>query len=355
MSHAFKKDWIKEAQDRFYSSNDYDWGDLHSWISRRIGQAIRAQIPLLDAISFLRHSVGHRHGKTPLSAAYRDIEKTAQNLYAKDSGYIPFKSNKFIPSFVPERTKPTPSTVKNALSAVVTVTNTSELDIINKSPTMIPPGLHHHARLFFQTMFNPDDYIFAAHTERISKHHQPNHIKTAKEWADSAPSWNEWDSIQNVPQFVCISPLTGKPDSQGSYRSGSCRARVPYMLVEIDESPLQDQRDLWMTLILEPVPVVALVYSGNKSYHAWIKIDEPTIEESDKQVYKYYSEVFDMLGVDSNKKGKATLARVPGSYRRDKEGKLESLPNNDEAISSNEFRASRLIYLNASLVSEVCG
>lgn len=362
VARPLKQEWIKERQDRFYSGSDRNWDYLHLWARRRIGHAIEACIPKEQAVRFLQSEVRSRQGKTSYSEACKDIEKTAENRYSKDpmptvGGLPPGSSRTFrasVPCELAPKLTPEEKAAKEAaiisdnLKRVITQSNTSELNIIEQSPCPIPIGLHHHAKLFFQTMFEPTALLFAAPTERIAKEAQRDYIKPAKEWAESSPGVNEWDNVNDVPQFLCISPLTGKPNSEGSYRAGDCRASVPFMLVEIDDAPLQRQRDLWLSLILKSIPVVALVYSGKKSYHAWILARGETIAERDEYIRGTYERHFDGLGVDRSKKGKATIARVPGSYRRDKSGAIEQ--NEDGMI-----RAARLVYLNSSLVCEVDG
>ena len=339
-SRPLKKEWVEERQSNWFNSNDTNWDNLHGWTARRVGQAINACIDEQTAVSYLKNRIADRKGKTSYSQACREIETTARNLYRKDIG--PSDQSEGRPRPLPRaEVYITPEQKAANLTSLITTRGVSQNDICSLSPYPIPPGVHHHSRLFFQTMFKPDDLLFAAHTERVKREHQARYIRPAAQWAGDSPGVGEWDKIDRVPQVLCISPLTGQPDEEGSYRAGECRASVPYMLVEIDDAPLQAQRDLWLSLILDSIPIVALVYSGNKSYHAWILVRGETIDERDRYIYDRYAELFDMLGVDRNKKGKATLARVPGSYRLDKEtGEVEK---DEHGIN----RAARLVYLNS--------
>lgn len=340
-----RPEWIEERQARFYSNHPAakDWDDLHAWIARTVGQAINACIPLDQAITYLQDQVSTRQGKTSNDDACRDIEHTARNLYAKDQGHTVQYQGRTSYQAVGKPTPQDEAAIIKANIAKVSIPAT-ESDLFNLSPYPIPPGLHTHTGLFFRTLFKPSDYIFTANTETIAKADQPRHIKTAAKWAEKAPRLDEWNKADKTHQFVCISPLTSKPNANGSYRAGDCRASVPYMLVEIDNQPLDVQCGLWMGCISRKVPIVALIYSGNKSYHAWIATSGKTIEERDTHIRFLYGNVFDAFGVDTNKKGKATLARVPGSYRRNERGEIEKKVNGNG-------KASRLVYLNPGLVS----
>lgn len=349
-----KQEWIDERQTNWFNSSDTSWDNLHQWTARRVGQAINACIDEQTAVSFLKNRVAGRKGKTSYSQACREIEATARNLYRKDAGPSVDNGTDARPRPIPRlesvsRLDTTPEQQAANLASLITTTGISQSDLCALSPCPIPPGVHHHARLFFQTMFKPEDLLFAAHSERVRKEHQASYIRPAAQWAEGSPGVDEWDKIGLVPQFLCLSPLTGQPDDEGSYRSAVCRATVPYMLVEIDEdikseadreNSLQRQRDLWASFLHKgKLPIAAIVFSGGKSYHVWIATQANTIEAADSITEELYRKLFDPIGVDSAKKGKATLARVPGAYRREKGAGLIEEAEGLKKVSS-------LVYLN---------
>lgn len=347
-SRPLKKEWVEERQSNWFNSNDTNWDNLHGWTARRVGQAINACIDEQTAVSYLKNRIADRKGKTSYSQACREIETTARNLYRKDIG--PSDQSEGRPRPLPRaEVYITPEQKAANLTSLITTRGVSQNDICSLSPYPIPPGVHHHSRLFFQTMFKPEDLLFAANTERVKREHQARYIRPAAQWAGDSPGVGEWDKIDRVPQFLCISPLTGQPDEEGSYRSANCRATVPYMLIEIDEdikseadreNSLQRQRDLWASFLTKgELPIAAIVFSGGKSYHVWISTLGNTIDAADSITEELYRKLFDPIGVDSAKKGKATLARVPGAYRRAKENGLIEEAEELKKVSS-------LVYLN---------
>lgn len=111
---------------------------------------------------------------------------------------------------------------------------------------------------------------------------------------------NDTNDCYNV-----INPATGRKNADvTAYR---------FALVESDVLPLDDQLRLILNLRL---PCAALVFSGNKSYHAIVHVDAKDKEEYSARVQLLYDICKDNgLLVDESCKNPARLTRLPGFIR----------------------------------------
>jgi hypothetical protein len=67
-----------------------------------------------------------------------------------------------------------------------------------------------------------------------------------------------------------------------------------------------------------PAPVVALVDSGGKSIHGWIRIDAVNADEWTQRVERKLFSLLTVVGADGACKNEARLSRTPGHFRADK-------------------------------------
>jgi hypothetical protein len=99
-------------------------------------------------------------------------------------------------------------------------------------------------------------------------------------------------------------------------------------LLESDDLPLDLQLSLWARL---PLPVAAIIDTGGRSAHAWVKLNCDSAEEYTEKVCRIYT-LLARFGICQNNKNPSRLSRLPGAQRtigkRDDEG------------------AQRLLYLN---------
>ena len=87
-----------------------------------------------------------------------------------------------------------------------------------------------------------------------------------------------------------------------------------HALVEFDSVPLEQQ---FAIVLATRLPVSAVVYSGGKSLHAWVRVDAP-----DRETYKQRVAAIHALpllaGMDKANKNPSRLTRLPGARRGDK-------------------------------------
>jgi hypothetical protein len=126
---------------------------------------------------------------------------------------------------------------------------------------------------------------------------------------------------RKVPPHVIPNPLTGElgatKNGRQSLRSDECVKAFRFAVAEFDEMPREDQLRFWWAVDL---PVCALIDSGGKSLHAWIRIDE--IETADEwtdlveeRLFRHY---LTPLGCDAACRNEARLSRLPGHFREEK-------------------------------------
>ncbi len=186
----------------------------------------------------------------------------------------------------------------------------TEAELSASSPITIPPDLREQQKLFIETVFELDDFIFngaefARGTSRT--------ILPACEWAESGASG----------PFTIVNPFSGMPgvkkDGGKSYRCDSCVKHFRHALVEFDNQSLENQIRFWSAVRL---PVRALIHTGGKSIHAWLdiaKLKITTLEQWNQTVkIGLYQQRLKPLGVDMACSNPSRLSRMPGVFRPEK-------------------------------------
>jgi hypothetical protein len=165
---------------------------------------------------------------------------------------------------------------------------------------------------FLNIMFDSTDLIF------IGDRHEAGligeNIRTAAEWIEF------FQNGGTAGPFILINPLSGEPAPRKNgdgetYRGDGCIAACRYALGEFDNLSFEDQVAFWTGAKL---PIKALVHSGGKSVHAWLKVDMPDADAWDREIRdKLYRRALIPIGVDSACQNPARLARLPGCRRGD--------------------------------------
>lgn len=154
--------------------------------------------------------------------------------------------------------------------------------------------------LFFNTLFDEGEYICSGTYKAV----------------------NVSDKVHG--NFFCINPLKERRKDLNvtCYRN---------FLFEIDTLDLDTQLNIWRYL---NIPITSLVYSGGKSYHAIISLQEPLmVEEHTNSSVTIYKEVWERMRqvieatigslnvtddvnvIDSSCKNPSRLSRVPDAIR----------------------------------------
>lgn len=177
------------------------------------------------------------------------------------------------------------------------------------SPVPITWGPERDAVEVLERLYEPDDKLFIG--EKYGK--GAGCVRCASEWIARLRRGDP------VPPHVIPNPLTGelgrtKKDEE-SYRADDCVARFRFAVIEFDETPRDQQILFWAGAKL---PVAALIFSGSKSIHGWVRIDAANAEDWTRRVEHKLFDLLTPLGADRTCKNEARLSRMPGHFRGEK-------------------------------------
>ncbi|MBU4201173.1 MAG: hypothetical protein KKG09_09445 [Verrucomicrobia bacterium] len=188
----------------------------------------------------------------------------------------------------------------------------SEAEFWEVSPVRPPeakPGPEEFC-LVLANLYQPTDLLFIG--DRTEPGTVGQTICTAAEWIAVATR-----TAKAPGPYIIPNPLDGcEHDTKSGTRSRRCDAAVVvrrFVVVEFDGMTLSDQLSFWWGTTL---PVAVLIHSGNKSYHAWIRIEGAA--DPDETVRVMFDEILIPAGADSTTRNPARLSRVPGHWRADK-------------------------------------
>jgi hypothetical protein len=185
----------------------------------------------------------------------------------------------------------------------------SEADIWKASPIRIdwPPEEDSWRVLSF--LYASDEILFCGTGREKAK--PGGAIRTAGEWCEY------FETGGDIPPHIIPNPLSGEErqtkSGEPSYRSDSCVRSHRFAVVEFDNLDREQQIQFWSAIRL---PVAALVDSGGKSIHGWIKVDCDGTETWERDVeQRLFIERLVPLGVDPACRNEARLSRLPGHKR----------------------------------------
>lgn len=183
----------------------------------------------------------------------------------------------------------------------------TEADIWEASPVRIDWKPPEDAPHLLRALYRPEDSLFIG--DRFDT--RPRAV---------AEILASLEAGEPVPPHIIPNPLTGKPgptkDGGESFRADSCVCAFRFAVAEFDELPRDAQIRFWAGVDL---PVCALIDSGGKSIHGWIRIDGITSAEAwTREVEETLFRFLVPLGVDKTCRNEARLSRLPGHYRTEK-------------------------------------
>lgn len=186
-------------------------------------------------------------------------------------------------------------------------------DIIRASPIPVPDDPREQQHLVLSTLYAPDEHLFIGDQFGAE-------VLTAKAWLERL------DAGSMPGPHIIPNPLTGEEaltkEGRPSRRCDACVASFRFAVVEFDNLPVQDQLAFWSAVRL---PVAALIHSGGKSLHAWLRIDAPDRAAWERDVEtELFAGRLIPLGVDACCRNESRLSRMPGATRTDT-GLLQNL------------------------------
>lgn len=185
--------------------------------------------------------------------------------------------------------------------------------IIAASPITIPPDPIEQQRLVLTSLYGEDEVVFIGDRYDMD-------VRKVRDWLDQIAR-----GIPVGPHAI-PNPLTGEEsltkDGKPSRRADACVAAFRFATIEFDTLSLEDQLAFWAAVRL---PVAALIDSGGKSIHGWIRVDAPDRESWERDIERgLFGERLVPLGVDAACRNEARLSRMPGFTRVDS-GRVQRL------------------------------
>lgn len=196
-------------------------------------------------------------------------------------------------------------------------------------PSDTPEG---DTALLLEKLYRPDDLLFIG----ARKSTGPKYVHPAATWATffrekialirQEPPERQpelFAALGEMYPFIIPNPLSGElaPKASGgeTLRGDNNIKELRYILAEFDGMPLEKQGGVLRGLCRSyGLRIAALVYSGNKSLHAWIIAEGiETREEWNETIKGRLFPILGWLGMDTANSNPARLSRLPGMFRRD--------------------------------------
>lgn len=184
------------------------------------------------------------------------------------------------------------------------------------SPLPLPEPVEGGFLRLLDACFRPEEFVaIAPATEDDEGNIVPKRgvTLTAKQWRKRVESKGGIDKCFTTPLglFVRINPMReggAKNDDVTSYR---------HVLVEFDQNARGERipKDVQFGAIVSSgLPVTAVIDSGNKSIHAWVRVDAPDAGEYRRRVDIIW-DLFEGLNLDKQNKNPSRLSRCPDGWR----------------------------------------
>lgn len=211
---------------------------------------------------------------------------------------------------------PSPATVERNITVLTKGQDISVDQVIEASPVEIPAEPEHQTAVFFESLYMPEDLIavVAGEPKDYGKTAPTGQscVTEAKKLMKYALGGGLEVVFGRHGGYSRINPVkavkgTGK---WGCHRDEDI-ARFSYVLVESDSvsKPVQ-----LAALCHIRLPIVSIVDSGGKSYHALIRINAASLEDYRATTAQIY-DLLTLIGVDHSNKNPSRFTRVPGVQR----------------------------------------
>jgi len=166
----------------------------------------------------------------------------------------------------------------------------------------------------FENLYAPDDNINIVCQFTVSEKGKANPKGGGKTLARD--EWVKWFKTKGIPRseagaWIRMNPCSDTGTGKGGAIQDCDIQSFRYLLLESDVLSVERQLSLYARLKL---PIAALLSSGAKSIHAWIKIAAATSEAYTENVLRILS-ALKPFGFDQSNKNPSRLSRLPGAKR----------------------------------------
>lgn len=186
-------------------------------------------------------------------------------------------------------------------------------------------------------LYDPADILFIG-TGRECGQEQRDHIKTAEQWI--AFFQDRFSQIAAMPEtaqetalkhlgdiypLIIPNPLSGREEStkdgeKTTMRGDACVKTFRFAVLESDSVPFPQQGALLRGLCrMLDCKICAVIFSGGKSFHAWVKLSGiATLADWEREIKNKFFQILGKIGFDGACCNAARLSRFPGMFRADK-------------------------------------
>lgn len=187
--------------------------------------------------------------------------------------------------------------------------------LLELSPLQIPPNPAESLALAIATLYEDEDKLNIVCRFTLNDKGKANPSGAGK--ILTKDQWIEYFAFDSVPMsdagaWFRINPCAAVGTGKDGAICDKDITAFRYFLIEFDDTPLPIQAAFFYKLKL---PVVAVLSSGGKSLHAWIKIGAANEEQFDERA-KRITEALKPFGSDSANKNPSRLSRLPGAVRK---------------------------------------
>ena len=184
------------------------------------------------------------------------------------------------------------------------------------TPMPLPTPMENGFLRLLDACFRPDEFVaIAPATEGEDGNVIPKRgvTLTAADWRQRVESKGGIDKCFTTALglFLRINPMT-----DGGARNEDVTA-LRHVLVEFDRNeagkPIPKEVQFG-NIVASGLPVAAVIDSGNKSIHAWVRVDAPDAAEYKRRVEIIWT-WFSALNLDKQNKNAARLSRCPDGWR----------------------------------------
>jgi RecA-family ATPase len=177
-----------------------------------------------------------------------------------------------------------------------------------------PEGLEDPTRTLLRAAFEPGEWINVTLAGKIGEDIRPRDAGRCRSWeewmellAQAEGTWGKVPGAHDLGAYICLNPLKDR----ASARKNANVAAWRHVLVEFDDIPQDEQ---WALLRRSKLPITAVIDSGGKSVHAWVRVDATNKDNYDRAVRSVYA-FFDGYEVDGKNKNPSRLSRLAGAQR----------------------------------------
>ncbi len=263
---------------------------------------------IANAIEWAQKKVGNQVGNCCLGK-WRNKFSPGKNIAANNP-------NKTVQSF------------DSAIKAFLGSFSCSESDLFDASPVRLPDDFRRDTQLVFENLYSASEKLNIV-TEFGEQLSAAGTRKTSPIGFGKTFTRNEWlnrfqkTSIPETPAgaWFRINPVNGNGITDEHI------SQFRFALLESDLIPIEIQLSVFAKL---PIPICAIVKSGGKSIHAWVRIAAKSADEYREKIKTLFF-LLSPFGFDSSNRNPSRLSRLPGAQR---------------IIGASGDGKQRLLYLN---------